>query len=282
LVLSDSRSNKQPDFSYAKTSGFNMPDAIPAGLRIAPTAEIAGKLIYTSPVQYTSNIQSQPAGGVVYQTPVPVESNQSEHQFSPAQINVNNKNPLAHTLWGVLRRFISLLIVGLLLIWLVPNLLQKTVQAAQKKALPAAGVGALSILAVYIGAFIAAAVLIGVGLLLAFLALGGLNQIVFGLGFATIGIIVAAFTTLLSFVSKVIISYLVGEQLMKQLLPSVANGRKVWAMVLGVFLYAVITAIPFVGWIIGLAATLVGLGAIWYGLIVKQTPPALPEIVQPS
>lgn len=281
LALSQSSSGKEPDFSYFKMSGFEMPEAIPAGLRIDPAAEITGKLTYTSPVEYTSNIQSKPAGGVVYQTPVPAETGNNESQFSPLQSTLHSENLLVNTLWGVLRRFISLLIVGLLLVWLVPNLLQKTIATARSKPLPAAGVGALSILITYIGAFIVTLVLLALGLLLAFLTLGGLNQIIFGLGFTTLTAVVAAFTTLVAFVSVVIVSYLVGDQLMKQLLPTVKN-RMVWAMVIGVFLYAVITAIPVLGWILGLAAILVGLGAIWYGLVVKTTPPSIPETVQPA
>ncbi len=104
------------------------------------------------------------------------------------------------------RNFIALTIVGLLLVWLAPNLLQKTVAAAQSKPFQSAGVGVLSILIAYPGAFIAAIALIGIAILLALLTLGSLNSIVLGLGLSVLGIAMAVFTVLLKFVSKCIVA----------------------------------------------------------------------------
>ncbi|MBC7235417.1 MAG: polymer-forming cytoskeletal protein, partial [Chloroflexi bacterium] len=43
------------------------------GLRVSEGARVGGKLVYTSPVRQDSAIQTQPRGGIVYQTPQPGE-----------------------------------------------------------------------------------------------------------------------------------------------------------------------------------------------------------------
>lgn len=280
FVVESSETETNVMDSFAKSQGFEMPVALPAGLTISDSAQITGKLTYTSPVNYNSAILAQPAGGVVYQTPVPSSENQS---YQPQ--HSSNKEFNRITLWNTfakfLRNFVMLAIVGILLVLLAPKSLQKTLAAVQNKPLQSAGVGILSILITYPGAVIVAGILGGFALLLALIGLGELNSIVFGLGFSSLGVIVTGFTVLLKFVSKCILAFYVGDLLMKQLFPTASNGRSIWAMVMGTFLFALISIIPVLGWIISLAATLVGLGAIWYGLVVKPaTPPAIPQSVQ--
>ncbi len=55
-----------------------MPEPADPGLRIGPEASIGGELIYTSPASQEAAIQATPAGGVVYQTPVPKETTRPE------------------------------------------------------------------------------------------------------------------------------------------------------------------------------------------------------------
>lgn len=267
--------------SFAKSQGFEMPVALPAGLNISDSAQITGKLTYTSPVNYDSAILAQPAGGVVYQTPVP-NSDGSSTQAHPASGNKEfNQNTLWNTFIKFLRNFVMLAIVGILLVLLAPKMLQKTIAAVQNKPLQSAGVGILSILITYPGALIVAGVLGGFALLFALIGLGELNTILLGLGFSSLGVIVTGFTVLLKFVSKCILAFYVGDLLMKQLFPTASNGRSIWAMLMGTFMFSLIGIIPVLGWIISLAATLVGLGAIWYGLVARpSTPPAIPQSVQ--
>lgn len=265
--------------SFAKSQGFEMPAALPAGLSVGPEAKIIGKLTYTSPVEYQSAIQSQPGSGVVYQTPQPGSSDSPSRPVNSTYKEFN-QHALLNTFVKFIRNFFVLALVGLLLVWLAPKLLQKTATALQNKPLQSAGVGVLSILIAYPGAFILSLVLIGLAILFALLKLGDLNNIVLGLGLSGVGVTMAAFTTLLKFVSKAIVAFLVGDLLIKQLFPTITKGRSVWAMLIGVFLYALISIIPLVGWIVSLLVTLAGLGAIWYGLVVKSTPPVLPEMPQ--
>ncbi len=274
--LSGSESDTKMMNSIFKSNGFEMPEALPAGLIVAPEAKISGRLTYTSPVQFESAIQSQPAGGIVYQTPVPGSENSSTLAANKSGKTIN-RSTILNTFWKFVRNFFALAAVGLLLVWLAPKLLQKAASAAQVKPFQSVGVGVLSILIAYPGALIVAFVLIGFAILLALLTMGTLNNIVLGLGLSGIGVVLAFFTTLLKFVSKCIVAYLVGDLLMKQVFPALVKGRSVWAMVIGVFLYALISIIPVIGWILSLVVTLIGLGAIWFGCVVKPIPPVIPQ-----
>lgn len=272
LTLSASQPADQSNFVFFPMMGMDMPTVVPSGLHIDPAAEISGKLTYTSPVDYSSAIQNQPSGGVVYQTPVPTPVNGNEtHPIVSRPSSTSRVMPLVNTLFDGLRKFITLLIVGGLLLWLAPALMQKTVDAAQAKPFPAAGVGFLSILIAYSGAFLAAAVLLGVGLLFTLITLGGLSQLIFGVGFTSLAAIMAIFTALVTLVSRTIVCFLVGEMLVKQVAPNI-KWRKAWALFFGVLMYVILSAIPFIGWIFVWAATFVGMGAIWYGLVVKAKP----------
>ena len=74
--------------------------------------------------------------------------------------------------------------------------------------------------------------------------------------------IVTVFTLLVSYGSKVVVSYLIGDLLMKKISPQ-ASHQSVWAMVIGVVIYTLVRSIPLIGWLIGVVATLVGVGAMW-------------------
>lgn len=70
------------------------------------------------------------------------------------------------------------------------------------------------------------------------------------------------FLLLVSYGSKLVIAFLVGRLVLQRLAPQSAD-HKVWPLLAGVALYVLIRSIPLLGWLVGVAATLVGLGAMW-------------------
>ena len=85
-----------------------------------------------------------------------------------------------------------------------------------------------------------------------FIALGGIA--ISGVGFG--------FSVTWSYVTKIIISVLLG-QLVFRLFKSDAEGHRWWPMLLGVLVFVIFAAIPVLGWLARLATVLLGLGAIW-------------------
>lgn len=236
----------------------NIPAAIQPGIRVAEGAVIKGRLAYTSSLDMASGIQAQPEGGVVYATPVPKET--------PGVAKPGPRTDFAMTalnwLWKALRNLVTLLILGMLSVWLLPVLLKRAAEQARSQTLPAAGIGAIAVVLVYLSAFVAAVAIFGLGLLVSLLTLGGLSKTVFGVGYASLSLVVAVFTLLVSYGSKLVVAYLGGEWIMNRLAPE-AGGKGYPAMVIGVLIYVILAAIPFVGWVFALIATLIGIGAIW-------------------
>ena len=85
-----------------------------------------------------------------------------------------------------------------------------------------------------------------------FIALGGIAISSVGFGFSVTW----------SYVTKIIISVLLG-QLVFRLFKSDAEGHRWWPMLLGVLVFVIFAAIPVLGWLARLATVLLGLGAIW-------------------
>ena len=274
--------DRNAQFTLAGTSrpqnsqfmGSYLPAAVEPGLRVDPSAQITGKLSYVAPQKYT--IAVQPGGGIVYTTPAPAEP--SRPAFVPGRISRETSVGLGA--WHSLSTLLTLLIAGALALGLFSHCFESTVAVAQKRTLASAGVGLLA-LVMAIPAFVMAAMLIViVGLFLSLVSLGGLAFPIFGLGFSALGLLGVTFVVLISVVSKLIVAYLVGELIFKSAKANLNGGwQKALPLLVGVAIYAILAALPFVGWIFSFVATCIGLGTIWFWLVPgKSTAPAQPPL----
>ncbi len=244
---------------YTYMQQYGIPEPLDPGLYIADSAEIGGQLIYTSPAALPSVEEGLASGGVVYQTPQPENIVEAESQ----QINITYRNPLLGRLGNVLRSFVTLILIGALLLWKLPNLLQETANHASAKPLNAAGIGIVSMLVVYVGGMMIFGLLIFFSVLLGILSLGGLGQSILFLGLASIAWLMVVFTILLVYGSKLVVAYWLGTLVMTNILRD-SKYQKAVGLLVGILLVVLVSAIPFVGWLIKLAITLIGLGAMWY------------------
>lgn len=242
-------------------------EALNPGLQIADSAVIAGKLTYTSRVNQDQAIRSQPSGGIVFKTPVPAPSEEPEARPTAAAA-------LLREVFKILQNIATLLILGLLALWLIPALMTRTVEQARNQPAPAAGYGLVSVVVGYGGALLAAIVILLVGILFSVISLGGLSRTIFGVGFSGLALLVTLFSLMVGYGSKLVVAYLVGDWIVKKLLPQV-GGQRYWALVIGVMLYALLRAIPILGWLIALVVTLIGVGAMWLVYRQWRQPPAV-------
>jgi len=240
-----------------------MPAPIPSGLHISPDATIGGQLTYTSEVDQGNAIQAQPSGGIVYQTPVP----QEKPAAKPQPVTV--RFPILGWLFNNVRSFITLLLLGGLALWLLPALFQLTVVQAESKPLPAAGYGFLTVVIGYAALLFAFLLVILIGVIIFIVSLGGLGRAFFGISLSSLGVVFAVFTLLVTYGSKLIVSYLIGDLLMKKVAPQASHFR-IWALIVGIVLFSLLYAIPYLGWLIGVAATLVGMGAMYLVFLNKR------------
>ncbi len=242
------------------------------GLTISDSASIGGKVTYTSSVDESSELDAAAAGTVIYQTPVPYTEGQP--QAMPGNVKPFEKGYQGGFAWAaalnVVRSFIRLFVLGALALWLLQKPLKKLVDAAYKQPFKAMGWGFVIIAVGVLAMFIVPLVFIMIGVLIGFLSLGSLLFVWFGLVGTILSLAVLLFFFVVFTLSKVIVAYMFGAWLMKALFKQAEE--KVWLnLLVGVFLFVLIQAIPVIGWLADLAATLIGTGAFWLVLANRKT-----------
>jgi hypothetical protein len=248
------------------------------GIRVSSSAKIGGKLTYTSSIDETSQLTSVTSGTVVYQTPVP------QQNAKPRTGNMGNvKNFDNRSIPGIImgaaalsiaRNFLRLFALGVLALWLLAKPFKKLADAVYAEPLKSIGWGFVLIAVGFLAALIVPLVFILVGILLGFLSLGSLIFFWFViLGVALMLAFILFFFAIFT-LSKVIAAYLFGKWLMRGLFKQ--ESEKPWlSLLFGVFLFVLIQAIPIIGWLASLTATLIGAGAFWLVYLTKKPAEAI-------
>jgi hypothetical protein len=208
-----------------------------------------------SAVDQTNSIQITPGGGVIYLTPVP---NQKEQEKPTVSIGLT----VGSWILARLREMFTLLVIGGLAVWLLPGSISRWAARVRSTPLPAAGWGLVILLLGYAGTLALAVVILAAGVFLAVITLGGLSEVVFGIGFSSLGVVFTTFLLFVTYGSKLIVCYLAGKVILAQFSVQAAYNR-LWPLLVGVVIYVLLRSIPFLGWVIGLLVTLFGLGAVW-------------------
>ena len=232
---------------------------VPAGIRVSEDAKIGGSLSYTSSEDQSSAIAITPPGGINFKY-----EPRTGPEVDPEEISRFSSSALVGA-WVIkrIRTFITLLLLGGLVVWQLPGLLKKVSKQVEEEPLPSLGWGLVSILVVYLGAILVVGLIIAAAIFLGIITLGELAKVILVIGFSSLGLILAGFGLIVSYGSKIIVSYLVGHLLLKWLAPKYEGGL-FWPLALGLLLYTFVRAIPLgFGLLVGLVTTLVGVGAIW-------------------
>jgi hypothetical protein len=164
---------------------------------------------------------------------------------------------------GRLRELISLLLVGLLMIWISSPRLVRAAQALRQKPLPVFGYGLLALIIAF--NLFALAIL----LMVLFFALGtwlgavapwDISLTFWGVFLSALGLATSLLALYVLYVTKVIVAYLVGLMVLKPLGPK-ASRYKIVPLLVGLIVYVLLHSIPTLGWVIGVIVTALGLGA---------------------
>ena len=253
----------EPNPSFAQSAPFfagTMPGGVrmvTPGLRVGDEAEIGGDL------SYTSSVEQPPQGGaiegdVIYATPAP--------EVMPAQpVRPRLAFRLGQGFSRRLGEFVALLIVGGLLVRFWPEAVRRVTAKVQERPLPSAGWGCLVMLIALVGAPLVAIAIFIVALVGGVITFGQLFSTILGLGGATLGLAVTIFLFVLALVTKAIVAYFAGRSILTRIAPQTQTGRwaNLWSLVAGALIYEVLRSIPGLGWLLAVAVTLVGLGAIY-------------------
>lgn len=250
---------------FLSFTGQNLPPALNPGIHIGSDAQIAGKLNYSSPAAQPSTIMAEPSGGVAF-TPAPVTSTSSAVVTPPT-----TQETILNWLWVRLRELVSLLVLGALAIWLIPKWFDRAADNAWHEPLASTGWGFVVTVVGYILAILAVILLIVVTVGLSRLTLGGLASSFFFGSFTLVGTAFTLFTLMVAYGSKLVVVYPFGHWLMAQMSATQAE-KRAWPLIVGVLLYVLAAGIPYLGWVLALFVTMIGIGAMW--LIFRNRPKA--------
>lgn len=254
----------------------NMPavPVIAGGLTIGPDTVIEGDMVYKSPEE--ADVPSWAVSGEVDFEEIEAVEVDEGREPEPTTGELVWKWFLRN-----LRRLISLLIVGLLVAWLLPDFIEQATAQLQAKPWPSLGWGVLFYFGFYFLVMVILVLTTILTVLFGVLTLAGVAWLIFGVGIVTIINLILAFVIATAFLTKIIISYLVGRLILERLKPEWALSI-FWSFILGVIIFVVLTAIPYVGWIVNLAVIFFGLGALL--LLVKDRfiKPEVSEVKKPT
>lgn len=241
-----------PPSSYMWQTGIAVPSVAP-GFTIGEDATIGGNLTYTQTkdIEIPSDAVS---GKVTRKEPV-------------ADVNVQYTPPTAAekaATWSfdLLRNIVTLVLFGLLLAWIAPKFMQSVMDKLQTTPAASLGWGIVSYAAFFFALLVIITAMVIGGVVFGVLTLGGVSGTIVWLGILSIFALIVGFVLVTSFLTKIVVAWLSGKWIIGRFNPTLAE-HKVWPLVLGVIIVALVVAIPFVGWIFGLVVMFLGLGALW-------------------
>ena len=218
------------------------------GLTLTDTARVDGDL------RYESSSRGEIAPGAEIGGDVTYEQRPAE-EVQPAQTGA-----LA-VLLESLRRFVVLVLIGLLLVWLAPRLVRGVADTMRNQPLLSLGWGVLDFFIVGVLVFVVLAATILLAIVFGLVTLGGLVPAIVSIGLLIEAVLVVAFLISVFYLAPVVVSFLGGRMLLGRFQPEGAAGR-VLPLVVGVLLYVVLWAIPILGAIVAVVVILLGLGAL--------------------
>jgi cytoskeletal protein CcmA (bactofilin family) len=175
--------------------------------------------------------------------------------------------------WTAVRRWVSLVLVAALLLWLVPGVVRRGHETARARALPAMGVGLLSLVAVPVGLVVALLVVIVVVTVLALASLGQLAGFVMVSALILMMAAIVVFLFAVMFVAHVIVGLLIGGLIQQP------RGRRdqLVAIAIGALVLVTLYALPVAGPLLELAAVVLGVGALMLASWDRRTAGTLRE-----
>ena len=177
---------------------------------------------------------------------------------------VQEPSPVVDWLIASAKSFLSFLIVGALVLWIFPRQLKGWTQRLHNEPLASAGYGILVLINGYLIPTIGIIFTIGILLGLIFLSLPSLAWMLFWIWLGLLITLIAVFQLVVTYISKVILANLLGTFILSKIAP-ISQKYPILPLMLGLLIYVLLASIPYLGFIIGLVATLFGLGAIWLG-----------------
>jgi len=198
-------------------------------LTISPTANIQGNLTYTSEQEANIQTGAQIAGATTHKLPPLKEERAKAFPFA-----------LFSGIGGKVLGFLMALIAGLVIILLAPRRLTSIAESIRSRPGPSAGWGALILFVTPIAAIIACITIIGIPVGLITLALWGIAM----------------------YLAQIPVGLFIGRWIVAHFREVDGKAITVGTLALGLVILKLLRLIPHLGFFIGLAVIIFGLGAV--------------------
>ncbi len=250
--VSEREEGGPPPGMYLQQMPISIP-SVQAGLTMADSAKIGGKLEYTSTKDLP--IPSGIVSGEIKRILPQVAEEMAVKEPTMAE-------KVGEWFLKLLRSIVTLILVGLLLAWLCPAFVKNLSEKVQSKPWPSLGWGVLAYAAFFFALLVIIIVMILLAVIFGVLTLGGLSTAVVFISLLALFGLILGFVLVTSYLVMVVMGQLLGKLIFK-LFGSNLTDHRIWPMLLGVFLVAILVALPLVGWLIKFVVIFFGLGAMW-------------------
>jgi hypothetical protein len=182
--------------------------------------------------------------------------------YSSHQNGIINTIIIQKWLISTVREYIGLLLIGLLALWLFPVHLRKWGDKIRQAPFTSLGVGLTAIIVGYVGMLLLWVVLVAVGLGLGRIGFSGIGTAIGLLASFGIGTAGAIFLVVIMYLSKVIFAFQAGFMILKKF-DRASFWYRLGVLALGLLIYVLLAAIPFIGWAFAVIVMLLGTGAVF-------------------
>jgi hypothetical protein len=266
---------EEPPFDFSQF----IPDAppvpsVPYGLTLGDDASIGGDLTYSSSEEF-----DLPGGVVAGETEFTLEvpDEKEGRDYGPTRPGAALGFFAGQFILRLVRRFITLALVGLLIVWLASERLMDTVETFKARPWASLGAGAIGYAVAAVALVIIPGLLILVAILLGIISLGGLTPAVIGFGSLGWGGLLVGFITAISWLAKIVLGVWLGQLIWQAIQPE--GESLIPPLLIGAAIVAVLTANPILGGLVGFAVALFGLGALILTVRGQVAPAAGEEVV---
>jgi hypothetical protein len=160
------------------------------------------------------------------------------------------------------REFVTLFVFGLLAVAFRPTLLYVLADRVRASPWSAAGFGVFALVVGYFGSALAAVVVGFVSYWLFSFSLDVLAVTLLGVGGGLLALWLILLTLFAAYGAKLVLAAWIGRLILRRAAPRAAENR-IWPLILGGLIYLLVVQIPYVGLLVALVATLLGVGAAW-------------------
>ena len=176
-----------------------------------------------------------------------------------------------------LRALVIYLVFSGLALLILPKIFVRSSEKIWEKPLQSTGWGVMVVVFTLVAIVLLFIVLIPVMIFFSILTLETLAVFLGIIGYTSLIILSCLFLVLSLYVTKGLAGYLVGHKLLGRFFPKVTRFRFV-SLLIGGILYVLVISIPYLGGVISLWLSFMGLGAIWLVLQERRKPPVIQEV----